>query len=263
MQRIYILGAGHMGGAILFGLRGKYGGSHLRVVETNSSRAAYLTACGFEVSERIENIECNDIVILAVPPQRFQTAVRDNQVLLSHEGPVISVMAGVTTKSICRTLGHPRLIRSIPNTASEVGEGITIYYAPENADSDLLVTAQMVFGAIGSYIKVDNECLIDSGTAVAGGGPALVAYFASALQQYAENEGFDSEVAWKVCTQLLYGTSMLMRSTGKTSMQLCKEVQTAGGTTERAIQVFERNDLNGTIALALTAAAEKSVELGG
>ncbi|MNN45043.1 pyrroline-5-carboxylate reductase [compost metagenome] len=39
-------------------------------------------------------------------------------------------------------------------------------------------------------------------------------------------------------------------------------MQTAGGTTERAIQIFERNDLNRTVALALTAAAERSVELG-
>lgn len=262
MRKVYILGAGCMGGAILSGLRGKCGASHLRAVETSSSRSAYLTACGFEVSERIESIDCNDIVVLAVPPQQFQIAVRDNQVLLSHEGPVISVMAGVTTKSLCRALGHTRVIRSIPNTASEVREGITIYYAPENADSDLIAAAQMVFGAIGSYIKVDNECLIDSGTALAGGGPALIAYFANALQQYAENEGFDSEVAWKVCTQLLYGTSMLMKSTGKASMQLCKEVQTVGGTTECAIQVFERNDLKKTIALALTAAADQSVELG-
>lgn len=262
MNKIHVLGAGHMGGAILFGIKKGYGASHLRAVETNASRAAYLTACGFEVSERIESIDCDDIVILAVPPQRFQAAVRENQVLLSHDGPVISVMAGVTTKSLCRTLGHARLIRSIPNTASEVSEGVTIYYAQEDADSDLIAAAQMIFGAIGGYIQVDNERLIDSGTALAGGGPALIAYFSNALQQYAESEGFDSELAWKVCTQLLYGTSLLMRSTGKASMQLCKEVQTAGGTTERAIQIFERNDLNRTVALALTAAAKRSAELG-
>jgi pyrroline-5-carboxylate reductase len=262
MKKIYILGAGHMGGAILLGLRRKYGASHLRAVETNVSRADYLTACGFEVSERIEQFDCNDIIVLAVPPQRFQIAVRDNQILLSHKGPVISVMAGVTIKSLCKTLGHTRVIRSIPNTASEVREGITIYYAQENAGGDLIAAAQMVFGAIGSYIQVDNECLIDSGTALAGGGPALVAYFTNALQKYAENEGYDSEAAWGICTQLLYGTSLLMRSTGKTSMQLCEEVQTAGGTTERAIQVLERNDLNRTIALALTAAAKRSKELG-
>lgn len=171
MRKIYILGAGHMGGAILFGLRGEYGTGHLRAVETNASRAAYLTTCGFEVSERIEHVDCNDIVVLAVPPQRFQIVVRDNPVLLSHEGPVISVMAGVTTKTLCRTLGHSRLIRSIPNTPSEVQEGITIYYAQENAGTDLIAAAQMVFGAIGNYIKVDDECLIDSGTALAGGWP--------------------------------------------------------------------------------------------
>ncbi|MBV7552486.1 pyrroline-5-carboxylate reductase [Pseudomonas sp. PDM28] len=262
MEKIHILGAGNMGSAILFGLRERYGSSHLRAIENNASQAAYLAACGFEVSERIENIDCADIVVLAVPPQRFKNAILDNQVLLSHVGPVISVMAGVTTKALCKTLGHAQFIRSIPNTASEVREGITIYYAQENAGSDLIAAAQIVFGAIGIYVQVDDEGLMDSATALAGGGPALVAYFANAIQQYAENEGFGSEVARQVCTQLLYGTSLLMRSTGKSSMQLCEEVQTAGGTTEQAIQVFERNDLNGTVALALSAAANRSVELG-
>lgn len=262
MKNIYILGGGHMGRAILFGLRRNFSACHIKPIEICADRAASLAACGFEVSKRIETIDADDVVILAVPPQNFQSVVRDNQLLLSHGGPVISVMAGITIKSLCSTLGHTRMVRSIPNTPSEVREGVTLYYVQENADSDLIAAAEMIFGAIGICARVDNECQIDSGTALVGGGPALVAYFANALLLYAENVGFDSETAWQVTTQLLYGTSLLLKSTRKTPMQLCKEVQTQGGTTERAVQSFDQHDLNEIILSALTAAAERSEELG-
>lgn len=261
MNNIHIIGVGQMGRAILFGLRRSIIDCHLKPIEVCADRAAYLASCGVEVSKRIESIDDDDVVILAVPPQQFQSVVRDNQLLLSHRGPVISVMAGITTNSLCRTLGHTRIVRSIPNTPSEVQEGVTFYYVQESADSDLITVAEKIFGTIGICMQVDNEWQLDSGTALAGGGPALVAYFANALLLYAESEGFDSKVAWEVSTQLLYGTSLLLKSTRKTPMQLCEEVQTKGGTTERAVQLFDQHDFNGDMLSALTAAAERSKEL--
>lgn len=142
MNNIYIIGVGQMGRAILFGLRRSIIDCHLKPIEVCADRAAYLASCGVEVSKRIESIDDDDVVILAVPPQQFQSVVRDNQLLLSHRGPVISVMAGITTHSLRRTLGHTRIVRSIPNTPSEVQEGVTFYYVKECADSDLITVAK-------------------------------------------------------------------------------------------------------------------------
>lgn len=176
MKNIYILGAGNMGQAILFGLRKKFGVRHLKPIEICVERAASLAAFGFEVAGRIESIDNDDVVVLAVPPQNFKSVVRDNQSLLGYGGPVLSVMAGVTVSELCGTLVHARIVRSIPNIPAEVGEGVTLYYVQNNRDSNLIAVAEMIFGAIGVCIRVEDECQIDSGTALAGGGPALVAY---------------------------------------------------------------------------------------
>lgn len=143
MNNIYIIGVGQMGRAILFELRRSILYYHLKPVEVCADRTAYLASRGVEVSKRIENIDDDDVVvILAVPPQQFQSVIRDNQLLLFHRGPVISVMAGITTNSLCRTLGHTRIVRSIPNAPSEVQEGVTFYYVQESADSDLITVAK-------------------------------------------------------------------------------------------------------------------------
>lgn len=262
MKNIYILGAGNMGQAILFGLRKKFSVRHLKPIEICVERAASLAAFGFEVADRIESIDNDDVVVLAVPPQNFKSVVRDNQSLLGYGGTVLSVMAGVTVSELCGTLVHARIVRSIPNIPAEVGEGVTLYYVQNNRDSNLIAVAEMIFGAIGVCIRVEDECQIDSGTALAGGGPALVAYFANALLLYAEYVGLNPESAWKVIAQLLYGTSLLLKSTNKMPMKLCDEVQTKGGTTEQAILVLEQHGLNEIVLLALAAAAKRSEALG-
>ena len=262
MENIYVIGAGCMGRAILFGLRRTLGLAHLRVIETDSVQSEYLAVSGFHVKKSIDTIDYDDIVILAVPPDQFQKSVENNPALLTHCGPVISVMAGVTIDLLSKILRHARLVRSIPNTPSEVQEGMTLYYVRDETDAQLISISQSIFGSIGQCAQVADENQIDSATAFAGGGPALVAYFANALQIYAEHQGFDSEAARAMTIQLLYGTALLMRATGKTSMQLCREVQTPSGTTERAIQLLDSHNLNKSIFAALAAAAERSAELG-
>jgi pyrroline-5-carboxylate reductase len=169
-------------------------------------------------------------------------------------------MAGITLHTLTRELGHCNVVRSIPNTPSQVGEGL--YYAPTQARPELTAAAQQVFGAIGLVIRVEDEAQIDSGTALAGGGPALVAFFADALQECAHEEGFDARQAELIATQLLHGTARLIRETGKPAWQVCKDVQTKGGTTECAIDTFVDADIKGIVKAALRAAARRSVELG-
>jgi pyrroline-5-carboxylate reductase len=70
------------------------------------------------------------------------------------------------------------------------------------------------------------------------------------------------ESAWKVIAQLLYGTSLLLKSTNKMPMKLCDEVQTKGGTTEQAILVLEQHGLNEIVLSALAGAAKRSEALG-
>lgn len=264
MRKLYMLGAGHMGGAILLGLTKHAGSSeNLCIIEQDERRRKEWLKRGYHVASNTSNIENQDSVVFAIPPQQFEQALTDNPALLSHRGPVISVMAGISHATLVRALGHDNIVRSIPNTPSEVEEGMTLFYAPVHADELLLNEAQRIFNAIGASLRVVEESQIDTGTALVGGGPALVAYFAEALEDYALKSGFTKEQAAVITIQLLYGTARLFQVTGKSASTLCKEVQTPGGTTERAINYLVNANFKTTIESALHDAAARSAQLGG
>ena len=247
MKTIYMVGAGHMGGAILLGLKAYFkSATDLRVIEIDTQRSNDWRAKGFETSSRIQTLQPQDCVVLAVPPQQFENMLAANPVLCRHRGPVVSVMAGITHATLVRLLGHDAVVRAIPNTPSEVAQGVTMYYAPSDADAALIDSARQIFDVIGLSLRVNDERQIDTGTALAGGGPALVAHFADALQDYGLHMGLDSEQAAVVALQLLSGTAALIQASGKPASQICQEVQTAGGTTERAISWLQRAGKCGT-----------------
>jgi pyrroline-5-carboxylate reductase len=171
-------------------------------------------------------------------------------------------MAGIRISSIQQMLGTQNVVRSIPNTPSEVFEGMTVYCRSSSVDENLARKARDVLESFGRAVEVSDEALIDPATALCGGGPAFVAYFADALQEFGIKAGISEDAALAITIQLLRGTSALLATTGKPAMQLCREVMTPGGTTERGIWHFDEEGLGGTVLDALTKSSARSRELG-
>jgi pyrroline-5-carboxylate reductase len=64
-----------------------------------------------------------------------------------------------------------------------------------------------------------------------------------------------------MATQVFAGSASLISASEKPPMQLCREVMTPGGTTERGIAVFDTAQLQRTVVEALDASASRSREL--
>lgn len=262
MKTIYVVGAGRMGLAVMQGLRGRACDFFVKAVEVDDKKIEVVKGEGFVALSTIGDLCQDDLIILAVPPQQLESVLIDHKALVSHVGLIISVMAGVTCTTLHRYFCSASIVRSIPNLASEVGQGVTLYYAGNDIDPVQLNIADSIFEMLGLSFRVDAEVQLDSGTALVGGGPALIDYFCNGLKLYALREGFEVEFAGALVRQLLYGTAILVNRTCKETLKICSEVQTKGGTTECAISVFEKYALNDLITKSLTAAAARSVELG-
>lgn len=264
MKTIYVVGVGHMGMAIMAimqGLRSRCD-FFIKAVEINIPKKVNIRREGFDVSSALGDLEQDDVVILAVPPQQLEKVCAGYKLLVSHVGLIISVMAGVTCNALRHLFCNAHIVRSISNLACAVGEGVTLYYADSNVDVAQVKIADDIFETLGLSIRVDAECYLDSGTALVGGGPALIDYFCNALRLYALREGFQEACAGALVNKLLYGTAVIVNRSCKEALKVCSEVQTKGGTTERAINIFEARALNELVAQALAAAAERSAELG-
>ncbi|SAI68915.1 pyrroline-5-carboxylate reductase [Bordetella ansorpii] len=260
-MNIVIFGVGHMGSAILRGLQ-RNARADVLAVDPDPKRRAVAANMGVNATDTPSRLGSSDIAVLAMPPQAF-AAFAASQRAIHATSPVVSVMAGIRASALEAALATPQVIRAIPNTPSEFYEGMTVFYAPPAASPDTIAAAGQIFETIGRVLHVQNEALLDPATALCGGGPAFVAYFAHALAQFATDAGFAPAQAAAMTAQVLRGTATLLERSAKPAMQLCQEVMTAGGTTERGIQVFERKMLGRIIYEALEKASARSAELGG
>lgn len=260
-SRVIVVGCGHMGLAIVRGLLSSMPASRLCVVEQSEQRRAALAPLyAFSIGSELR-IADEDLVVLAIPPQAFgdfsSTARRE----FDRHTPVLSVMAGIVAGSISDALGTSEVVRAIPNTPSEIFEGMSVYYADPTVSPGTLLRAKKLLQAIGRTIQVDAEHLVDDATAICGGGPAFVSYIADAFCSFAVSRGFTSAAGREMAAQVFAGTAKLMAHTGKSPMQLCREVMTPNGTTERGISVFEAAGLKASIVAGLSASALRSREL--
>lgn len=260
--KIIVLGAGHMGTAIILGIKGS-SDRRVVIVDPSATRREFLAQTyGLACEESISQIDHNDVVVLAMQPQTFGAAAKGIHIPRNWRGLIISVMAGITISSIMKSLGVDRVIRSIPNTPSEVFFGMTVCTSSESVTETDVQIARSVLDTFGKTLFVNDESLIDPATAICGGGPAFVAYFADAMKQFSIEAGFSPQDSDAMISQILRGTAELLDVSKKPPMQLCREVMTPKGTTERCIFHFEEKRLKDIVVDGMKQSAARSRELG-
>jgi pyrroline-5-carboxylate reductase len=73
--------------------------------------------------------------------------------------------------------------------------------------------------------------------------------------------GLSGEAARKLAVGTIKGAAALMEQRGESPENLRRKVTSPGGTTEAAIRVMDKNDVQATIVEAITAAEGRSREL--
>ncbi|MFD7448849.1 pyrroline-5-carboxylate reductase [Kitasatospora sp. NPDC059827] len=263
VDRVVVIGAGHMGTAIISGLLRRTPDLPLEIVETAESRARLLHAeFGLEPVARYRP-QPGDAVVLAIQPQAFEGFAADQEAGAFEGALVISVMAGVSIAAMTALLRTDRVVRAIPNTPSEVAQGMTVLCPGATVPVADVRTAERLLSSIGRALTVRDEALIDDATALCGGGPAFVAHIAGAFIDFAVTAGFDRAQARSMTTQVLRGTAELLDSTEHSPEELCRQVMTPGGTTEQGIFHFQELGLQSVLVGGLTRSADRSRELGG
>src|SRR6266850_1092880 len=122
-------------------LQTKYG---IVVVENNAQAAkpAPTTA-------DVGSAEKSSIVILAVKPQRLNTIFNDPRGHLHDEQLVLSIVAGAKRETRASELGHPPIVRAMPNTPAQTGQGITAWTATPQVGDAQLAQVRALLGALG------------------------------------------------------------------------------------------------------------------
>jgi len=267
-RAILLLGAGHMGSALLGGwLRVGHMGPII-VVEPNPSPsvARHAKAGNIVLLKRLDAAKLPKLraVVIALKPQIIDADGPLLRPLGRLEALVVSIAAGTTIRRLRSFLGpQARVIRAMPNTPGAVGRGITALYAPKDAAVADRRLAQRLTEGLGETLWVAQEKLIDAVTAVSGSGPAYVFLLVEALARSAEAEGLPREAAMRLARATITGAGALLTHDNRAAKALREAVTSPRGTTEAALRILLAKDgMESLIRRAVRAATLRGRELG-
>lgn len=202
------------------------------------------------------------VVVLSVKPQVLKTVCLDIHDAIPAEALIISIAAGVNESSLSEWLGPNRpIVRCMPNTPSLVKMGAAGLFANPHVSASQKLAAQNILSAVGLVVWLDEEKLIEPVTAISGSGPAYFFFMLEAMVDAGVQLGLDEQSAKTLAIQTAAGAAELAAHSDVDLAELRRRVTSPGGTTEQAIKVFENRDLRAIVLQAMTACADRSLEL--
>lgn len=259
MHKVGIIGGGNMGEAIVTSCLKSF---FIHICEKDPKRQEYLRAHYKLISYDISRLaQISDVIILAVKPQDFDEALKELSKVIRKEILVISIAAGITTKYIEKILGkNTRVVRTMPNMPALIGQGITAVCAGQNAQKEDLDIACKIFNSLGQTVVVEED-LIDTITAVSGSGPAYVFLFMECMIKAAHTLGLKEELAADLVKATFAGSVNLLIKQKMEPSALRIKVTSKGGTTQAALDVFKKKNIEEVIEKALKAAKKRAAAL--
>lgn len=201
--------------------------------------------------------DCSDIIIVSIRPEDWPPLCVDAKGKL-----VISVMAGIRLFDLCRHHRTQRAVRSLPNGAAEVSKSYTPWTATAEVDDEERALVRAIFDACGQQDEVPTESEIDYFTGLTGSGPAFPALLAQAMMTHALAKGLDRNVARRAVNTVLVGAGSLLELRDECPFDTVQTFRNYQGTTAAAIETMVTAGFSEAVAKGLTAAFEKSVEMG-
>jgi pyrroline-5-carboxylate reductase len=202
-----------------------------------------------------------DVVVLSVKPQRLSEVMKGLQ-SIRKDALVLSIVAGATIQKIGTALKHNAIVRSMPNTPGQIGEGITVWAASEETSEAQQEMARRILGALGEEVFVEDEGYLDMATALSGTGPAYVFLFAEALIDAGVHMGFPRRIAEQLVLKTIRGSVDYYYYAERHPATLRNQVTSPGGTSAEALYYLEKAGFRTAISRAVWAAYQRSLELG-
>ena len=205
-----------------------------------------------------------DVVVLSVKPQRMDKVLAGLCGAAKPEALVLSIVAGAPIAKITNGMQHPVVVRSMPNSPAQIGEGITVWTAAPMVSDELREVAKQILGALGEEIFVEEESYLDMATALSGTGPAYVFLFMEAMVDAGVHLGFPRRIAEQLVSRTVRGSvDFYTRHEEHVHLaRLRNQVTSPGGTTAQALYYLDKMGFRTAISRAIWAAYERSQELG-
>lgn len=262
--KIIFLGGGNMAEAIFAKI---YSTNNylIEVVSRNPEKNLRLKNLypNIKVTETLEYVlSSDDILVLAIKPQNYLDAIKPILDKIKN-CTIVSVMAGVSIESIAKNTHNNQITRTMPNTPSMVGLGITAIYHNQHVNLETQKIINGMFATVGQNIIVDNENKINEIVPISSSSIAMVYYFMEQMINCSVKDfHLDQQTATQIITQVFSGALALYQQHPEIEIaQHRQNVTSKKGATEQAILTFERYDFTKILQEAMQNCYQKTLEM--
>ena len=272
--RLAFIGCGVMAEAIIAGLLRKQlvtpeqiAGSHPRVARREELHVNY----GIQMFEQNKDAalavypaesSAGSMLVLAVKPQRLRRVLEELKGSIHQDQLVVSIVAGARIETIADELLHAAVVRTMPNTPAQIGEGVTAWTPSAAVNEKQEHQVHAMLDALGKTVRVENEHQIDMATALSATGPTYIFLVMEALIDAGVHMGFSRHVAQELVQQTMLGAVLFARESHKHPAELSNMVTSPGGTSAEAIYQMEKGSLRTVLSKAVWAAYQRAQALG-
>ncbi|HET9160313.1 MAG TPA: pyrroline-5-carboxylate reductase [Caulobacteraceae bacterium] len=258
-DKILMLGAGRMGGALLKGWALKDAIDPAAVIVRDPHVSDEVAASGVAVNPPEASYGEVGVVLLAVKPQMWREAV-GRLPGLGADPVVVSIAAGVKAADISAAFGGARVARVMPTTGVGIGKGVASIFSADTGARNL---AHVLFDPVAATVDLPSENLMDVATAVSGSAPAYLYAFIEALEAAGAAHGLDPAAAQRLARATVTSAAALLDLEGGEPAELRRQVTSPGGTTEAALKVLMgEGGFPHLLDQAVAAAVARAKELG-
>jgi pyrroline-5-carboxylate reductase len=256
-EKISVLGAGMIGGAIIKSLI--KGGCKERITVTDCSpeRIAEMKELGVcAISDNKKAASDADVIFICVKPGDVEKVLREISKELKGK-LVVSAAATLPLSYLKKIVPQARFIRIMPNIAILVQASYTAFCCAEEvtiAEKEKIVSLLHMMG----LSKEIDEKYMDAITGLSGSGPGYLAVIAEAMVYGGLKVGLPRDIALNASAQTLLGTAKLILDLQENPAKIRDMVTTPGGTTIEAIYALEKNQVRQGIMQAIEEATKKS-----
>lgn len=267
LRKISFIGAGNMPRSIISGLITN--GYQADLIMASNPSTPKLDALQQDFSIHVtqsnhQAAEFAQVLVLSVKPQLMEQVCADliSSVDISDK-TIVSIAAGITSERLSQMLGgHKNIIRTMPNTPSSLGLGMTGLYADSSIEENEKTFVTYVMQQIGEVLWVEDEEQMNTVIAAAGSSPAYFFLFAQAMQDEAIRMGLNKDDARLLVQQAMRGSAEMISQNSELELsELRAQVTSKGGTTHEAIVSFQKSGLEESVAKSMRAAVTRAKEM--
>ncbi|MBB1474319.1 pyrroline-5-carboxylate reductase [Shewanella sp. SG41-3] len=264
--KVCFIGAGNMTRSIISGLV-KHGYPSDLIHATNPSKGK-LDALQQDFSIHVSHdnnatAQAADVIVLSVKPQLMATVCEDLCSLDLTNKLIITIAAGIPASRYAVYFKQPiKLIRTMPNTPTQIGYGMTGIYADDSISAEHKAICETLMQSGGKVTWVDNEAELDQVIALAGSSPAYFFLFIESMIASGVNMGMAEDKARLLAEQAALGAAQMVIQNQQLSVtELRQNVMSKGGTTARAVETFQQGGLVELVDKAMTNCVARAQEM--